>query len=904
MSPERYQQIGELYQQVLQLEASERGAFLAKACDSDEDLRKEVEYLVSSTAQLKSFLNTGALGAAAKLLVNDRVEFSPGQRIHHYEIVAALGAGGMGEVFLADDKKMGRKVALKLLPAHFTQDPQRVRRFNQEAQAVVALNHPNIVSIYDIGQAQGIHFIVTELIEGETLRRRMSGAQLKLSETIDVAIQVNSALVAAHQAGIVHRDIKPENIMLRMDGYVKVLDFGLAKLLEKSASTPNTDSAIATQALVKTGAGEVMGTVGYMSPEQARGIEIDARTDIWSLGVVTYEMASGRLPFEGATPAEAIARIIEREPAPLARYAPELPAELERIITKALTKDRQERYQTAKELLVDLTKLKQRLAVESEMERVHAPAALDASPSGGQLSGKPTSLPAAGVTNAYSISSAEYVVTGIKRHKLKAVVALLLVVAAAAAFWQYRHRSTAVAIDSIAVLPFVNASGNSEVEYLSDGMTDSLIISLSQLPHMSVKSRSSVIRYKGKEVEPQQVAAELSVQAVLSGRVVEHGDDLAVYLFLVDGRTGNQLWGAEYHRKKADLVAVLSETTLDVSQKLRAQLSGTDEQRLRKTYPTNGEAFDLYLKGRYHLHRLTPPEIQTSISYFQQATDIEPSYALSYVGLADAYRTSGLVGDKPPGDFFPKAIAAAQKAVAIDDTLAEAHAELGFTIFWYEWDWRAAETQLKRALELDSNNADAHLFYAHLLSNTGRHGEALAEVKRAKELDPLDLRINGLEAEFLLHAGKADEALAILRSPSGFIVNSWFADMFASAAYIEKGMFAEAVAEARRAREVNSANSQTTATLAYALARFGKQAEAQALLDELLKLSTQRHVSPGNIALIYNGLGQRNETFAWLERGFKERDPKMVFLKVEPKWNNLRDDPRFQNLLQRVGFAP
>src|SRR6266850_3023336 len=396
MSPERYQQISKLYHHVLEMEPGERGPFLAQACGEDQALRNEVESLVSSHDKPAGFLDNGALVAAANLLVDTDVEFSVGQRIHHYEIVAPLGAGGMGEVFLADDKKMGRKVALKLLPAHFTQDPQRVRRFNQEAQAVVALNHPNIVSIYDIGQAQSIHFIVTELIEGETLRRRMTSVHLKLSETIDVAIQVTSALVAAHHAGIVHRDIKPENIMLRMDGYVKVLDFGLAKLVEKSASTPNTDSAIATQALVNTDAGAVMGTVGYMSPEQARGIEIDARTDIWSLGVVTYEMASGRLPFEGATPAEAIARIIEREPAPLARYAPELPAELERIITKALTKDRQERYQTAKDLLVDLKKLKQRLEVESELERVQAPAALDVSPSGGQLTGKPTSLPAAG----------------------------------------------------------------------------------------------------------------------------------------------------------------------------------------------------------------------------------------------------------------------------------------------------------------------------------------------------------------------------------------------------------------------------------------------------------------------------------------------------------------------------
>jgi tetratricopeptide (TPR) repeat protein len=349
-------------------------------------------------------------------------------------------------------------------------------------------------------------------------------------------------------------------------------------------------------------------------------------------------------------------------------------------------------------------------------------------------------------------------------------------------------------------------------------------------------------------------------------------------------------------------VTLQNEIARDVSQKLRVRLSGTDEQKLTKTYTANTEAYDLYLKGRYHLHKLTPPEIQTSISYFQQAIETDPSYALAYVGLADAYRSFGLVGEKPSGEFFPKAKAAAQKAIEIDDTLAAAHAELGFTIFWYDWDWNAAENQLKRGLELDPNDADTHLFYAHLLSNTGRHAEGLAEVKRARELDPLDLRINGLEAQFLIHAGKADEALAVLQNPLGLNANSWLAHMFASGAYIEKGMFAEAINEGRKARELNVDNSQTTGTLAYALAKSGKQAEARGLLEELLRSSTQHYVSPGNIALIYNALGERDETFAWLERGYKERDPKMVFLKVEPKWNNLRADPRFQDLLRRVGF--
>ena len=398
------------------------------------------------------------------------------------------------------------------------------------------------------------------------------------------------------------------------------------------------------------------------------------------------------------------------------------------------------------------------------------------------------------------------------------------------------------------------------------------------------------------------MAKELKVRAVLTGRVTQRADGLSISVELINAQDNSQIWGQQYNRKLTDVFAIQEEIAKEISEKLRLRLTGEEKKRVTKRYTDNTEAYQLYLKGRYHLAKLTPPEIQTSISYFQQALDIDPSYALAYVGLADGYRSFALVGDMPPGDFFPKAKAAAQKAIEIDDTLAEAHAELGFTIFWYDWDWNAAENQLKRALALNPNNADTHLFYAHLLSNTGRHAEGLAEVKRARELDPLDLRINGLEAQFLVHAGKPDEALALLQKNLELNPNNWFAHMFASSAYIEKGMFAEAVVEASKSRELNRFNSQPTAQLGYALAKSGKQAEARGVLEELLKRSAEHYVSPGNIALIYNGLDERDKTLTWLERGFEQRDVKMVFLKVEPKWNNLRSDSRFQDLVRRVGF--
>jgi TolB-like protein/Tfp pilus assembly protein PilF len=506
-------------------------------------------------------------------------------------------------------------------------------------------------------------------------------------------------------------------------------------------------------------------------------------------------------------------------------------------------------------------------------------------------------------TQAKLKRAASYVAKRIRKYKSGFAIALLALLLSTVGFVYWFSHNPAP-IESIAILPFVNASGNPDVEYLSDGIPELLINSLSQLPHLSVKARSSVFRYKGKEIEPQQIAAELSVQAVLNGRSVLHGDDLTLYLSLVDGRTGNQIWGEQYDRKLTDLVSLQKEIARDVSQKLRVRLSGADEQKLAKNYPENVEAYKLYLKGRYHAAKLNPPELLTGISYFQQAIAIDPNYALAYVGLAEAYRGFVTAGEMPPTEFLPQAKAAAQKAIQIDDTLADAHAVLGFIIFWYDWDWNAAENQYKRAFELDPNNADAHTFYAHVLSNMGRHAEGLAEIKRAIELDPLNARNSALEVQFLIHAGRTDEALARLRKTFELDPNFWLAHLFAASAYIEKGMFDEAIAEARKAEELSGVSSHPIAFEGYALAKSGKQAKARAVLAALLQLSTKRYVSPYSIAMIYNGLDERDKSLAWLERGYAQRDHKMVFLKVEPKWNNLRDDPRFQDLLRRVGLMP
>ncbi len=904
MTPEQWEQVGGLYRAALDLQPDERASFLDEACGDDKPLRHEVESLLAAEGSAGDFLAAGAMKDAAKML-GEQSLMLVGKNLGHYHVLSLLGSGGMGEVYLVEDTLLKRQVALKLLPAGLTASRDRLRRFDQESRAASALNHPNIITIHEIGQVDGLNFIVTEFIEGKTLRRLLAKERMKLPLVLDVALQVASALTAAHAAGIVHRDLKPENIMVRPDGLCKVLDFGLAKLTE--SRSPKADSEAPTVAKVETEIGTVMGTAQYMSPEQARGLRVDARTDIFSLGVVLYEMLAGCAPFAGETTADIISVLLHNEPPRLSTVVPDVPAELQQIVNKALRKDRDERYQSSKSLLVDLKTLREELDFAAKLERgvpVISKGITDKNSQQAIAQPAISENAETRTTIAGPTSRAEYILTAIKQHQgpFATGLAVLLIALVGVGYWSYKHASSRGQIESIAVLPFINASGNADVEYLSDGITESLITSLSQLPHLSVKGRSSVFRYKGKEVEPQQVAAELSVQAILNGRVVQRGDDLTLYLSLVDAHNGNQIWGEQYNRKLGDLVVLQNEIARDVSQKLRVRLSGADQQKLAKNYTANTKAYELYLKGRYHLHKLTPPEIQEGISYFQQAIEIDPSYALAYAGLADAYRTSGLVGDMPPTEYFPKAKAAAQNAIAIDDTLAEAHAELGFTIFWYDWDWNASENQFKRALELDPNSPDAHLFYAHLLSNTGRHSEGLAEVERAKALDPLDFRIKGLEAQFLVHAGKPDEALTLLHKISELLPNDWFSHMFASSAYIEKGMLAESVVEARKARELNSFNSQPAAQLSYALAKSGKQAEARGVLEELLKVSTQRYVSPGNIALAYNGLGERDKTLTWLERGFEQRDVKMVFLKVEPKWNNLRGEPRFQDLMRRVGF--
>jgi len=835
-----------------------------------------------------------------------------GTHFGRYEIHSPLGAGGMGEVYLAEDTLLERSVALKVLPAEVASDQQRMQRFIQEAKAASALNHPNIITVHEIGQVDSTYYIATEFIKGVTLRQRMTEGRMSLNEVLDVAMQTASALAAAHEADVVHRDIKPENIMLRTDGFVKVLDFGLAKLTEKK-KTLIEDTEALTRALPNTAPGMVMGTVYYMSPEQARGKEVDARTDIWSLGVVLYEMAAGRLPFAGETVSDCVAEILKTEPPVLNRYASEVPAELERIVTKALRKDKEERYQVIKDLSLDLKSLKQRLEFEAELDRTGTPVryseARQAATSSRSIAGTskvaagPTWQTAGAASDIHSTSSAEYIVSEIKRHKWGAalLMATLLATIAGLAYFFYFAKSGNAAIDSVAVLPFTNASNDPNTEYLSDGLSESLINTLSQLPHLRVMSYSSVFRYKGREADAYTVGHELGVQAVLMGRVMQRGDGLSISAELVNARDNSHIWGGQYKREFAAILTVQEEIAKGVAERLQPRLTDEEHLRLTKRHTESTEAYQLYLKGRYYFNRQTADDFMKGLGYFEQAIHFDPNYALAYAGLADCYYGLSFLSLSSK-EAMPKAREAAQKALEIDNTLAEAHTSLALVKWTFDWDWPGAEREFKRAIEINPDYGFAHQQYGMYLALMGQFDRAMIELKKAQRLEPLSPWISADLGLVFYVARRYDEAIQQFQETLKIDQNFAQAHLNLGFVYEQKGMYEEAIAEMRKAVSVSGDRKKFVGYLGYAYAVAGKRAEAQNMIDEWKGASSQGYASPYHVARIYTGLGKKDQAFIWLEKATEERYSSMVWLKVDPLWDPLRSDPRFEDLLRRVGL--
>jgi eukaryotic-like serine/threonine-protein kinase len=673
----------------------------------------------------------------------------PGTGLGRYRIHSLLGVGGMGEVYLAEDMQLHRKVALKVLPAAVASSRDRMRRFVQEAQAAAALNHPNIAHIYEIGAADGVNFISMEFIEGQTLRELIHHRQADLPKLLRYLQNAAEGLAKAHAAGIVHRDLKPDNIMITRDGHTKILDFGLAKLIEPESFTgakldhgvdDQVSSDVATAILEQSTPGAVIGTVGYMSPEQAQGNtrEIDHRSDIFSFGCILFEAITGRKAFAGKDAIDSLNKII-REPAPsISDLNPSAPQDLQRIVRRCLAKDADERYQSIKDIAIELKEVRREMTGAGIGTTVPAPRSEDDTSThpGTATENKSTETSQGADSLSTRASSAEYFVSGIKQHKLAIVFAGLLIVGAALALGFYFHpRNTEVAIESVAVLPFVNQNNDSNSEWVSDGLTESIINSLTQLPNLKVIARSSVFRYKGKDTDPFVVGKELGVRAVLTGRIMQRGDNLNVSVELVDVRDNKQLWGEQYSRKVSDLLSVQRDIAQEITANLRPKISGTEEPRA-KQYTQSSEAYQLYLKGRYYWNKFTPDDHRKAEDYFKQAIDKDPTYALAYVGLADTYGASSTNSWIPPNEGYPKAMAAARRALELDDSLAEAHASVGAITMFSKFDWATAEREYKRAIELNPNYPLSYVVYSYLLTSMGRPDEAIIMARRGTVVDP------------------------------------------------------------------------------------------------------------------------------------------------------------------------
>ena len=952
MRPEQTQElwgrIERLYHEALEREQSERASFLAEACEGDEELRREVESLLRFDLRARHFIESPAIEVAARAQAGSQEETLIGRMFGHYRILSLLGEGGMSEVYLALDTSLERRVALKLLPAKFTQDADRLRRFIQEAKAASNLNHPNIITIHDIGATDDIHFVATEYIEGQTLRQLMDGAPLALNRAIDVTTQIANALAVAHAAGIVHRDIKPENVMIRPDGYLKVLDFGIAKLLtggqgecvterhetgetrrqgdkeiggdgeeklrheiENRPTAPSPLPSVPLSlrpSIPYTEAGMVLGTTPYMSPEQARGQAVDERTDIFSLGVLLYEMIAGRLPFDGATRKDIIHAITGREPPPLGAGAP---AALREIVGRALRKDRVERYQSINELIDDLRQLKRELRTSGHLQMAYQPkawneATLITSSARLDTRTRASELPTAEGKTSTSPDNRSGLGRLASVLKRRALIPLALVALGVAVWLAYFYsRPPQTAIDSLAVLPFIYAgpgeNTDADAEYLADGLTDGLINSLAQLPSVKVIARSSVFRFKKDQSDPQAIARRLGVRAVLTGRVTHRGDALSISAELTDARDGSHLWGAHYERRLSDLIVVQEEIAQRITAGLRLKLTDAETKQLGKRYTEKTEAHQLYLRGRQMFLQFTPEGSRKALEYFRQAIDLDPDYALAYAGVCYVYAV-GAGTYEEPGEAMRKARHAALQALKLDEALPQAHFSLALVKWWADWDWTAAEAGFKRAIELDPNNASFRALYADFLSTQERFPDAIAQAQRAQELDPISVYVSSVVVKVYYNARQYDRALESYRQMSELEPDSPRGRRDLGRILLQRRQYDEAIAALAQA-VARKAEPDFISDLAQAYAVAGRRDEARRTLAQLQDVAKQRYVPPFYIAKVYAGLGENTRAMALLNRAFQDRSDQLTGLRVEPAFDRMRADPRFIDLMRRVGLA-
>jgi serine/threonine protein kinase/tetratricopeptide (TPR) repeat protein len=883
MDPKRWRNVERIFHNALDAEPERRAAILAESCAGDVSLRQEVESLLAHHQKAGGFIETPAFEGEVESgprvsAPHGDVRGEPGLAgtvIEQYRVLQQIGAGGMGVVYKAEDTKLGRLVALKFLPGEVATDRLALARFWREARAASALNHPNICTIYDIEEYQGRRFIAMELLEGQTLHTRIGAQPLPTTLLLELAIQIADGLEAAHAQGIVHRDIKPGNIFVTVRDQAKILDFGLAKKTPKKIAESPT--ALVTASLTEeplTSQGTALGTIAYMSPEQARGEDLDARSDLFSFGAVLYQMATGKPPFTGETSAVIFGGILHQTPAAPASFNPQIPGELERIVSKSLEKDRELRYQSAAELRSDLRRLKRQL----ESGRTESTWQITA-----------TKKPLA--KRSVKIASAVFVVA--------------LALSAGILYLMQVHLSNSS--HSIAVLPLLDESKDESSQYITDGLTEGVIDKLSEIPGLRVISRNSAFKFKGKEADAQAVGRDLKVQAVLTGRIVHQGDAVSISAELVNVSDGSRIWGRKFHYSSADLPRAQDELAKAVSDKLQLRLNSTDETRLAKPATDNSEAYQLYLQGRYHWNQRTPAGIKKSLELFQQATEKDPDFALAYAGLADAYNMGNNLGVFIPKESAPEAKAAATKALVLDPRLGEAHAILGQVKSHYDFDLPGAQREFLKAIEFNPNYANAYLYYAGgYLTPMGRHAEAIAEMKKALELDPLSSPLNNYMGMTYLLAGDYQKSVQQLQHTIDLDPTFPLAHFFLASALIEIGKYEQAIGEMQRGALLSGASpEQASAVTVEFLTAFhtgGPNGYWQKNLQTTLW--EQEHGGTGTLELAsaYARVGDKEKSLEWLQKAYEERNGNITLVNSSPDYKCLRGDPRFLALLKRIGL--